>query len=223
MFLGHYAPCFLAKRVEQAVPLWALFIAAQLLDVFWAIFVFVGIEKVRIVPGFTRTNALDLYYMPYTHSLPGALAWALVAAIGYLLVTRSRRGSVLIGLAVFSHWPLDVLVHRPDMALYDNAAKIGLGLWDHPVLTLAVEGGLLFGSLWLYMAVSRPVTTSARFAMPLFLFAMFGVQAAMAFGPPPPSDKAMAATALFAYAVLASVIAWLERARAPSLRTESGV
>ena len=67
-------PELCAKRVELAVPLWTLFIAVQLLDVFWSMFVLLGIEKVRIVPGFTKTNALDLYYMPYTHSLPGAVA-----------------------------------------------------------------------------------------------------------------------------------------------------
>ena len=38
----------------------------QLLDVFWAIFIFLGVERVRIRSGFTQTNALDLYYMPYT-------------------------------------------------------------------------------------------------------------------------------------------------------------
>jgi hypothetical protein len=223
MFLGHYGPSFLAKRMEQAVPLWVLFIAVQLLDVFWGVFVLLGVEKVRIVPGFTRTNALDLYYMPYTHSLPGALAWGLVAGIAYLLVTRSQRGSLLVGLAVFSHWPLDLLVHRPDLALYDDAAKVGLGLWDYPLLTLAVEGGFVLGSLALYMAVSRGVTTPARYAIPAFMSAMFGVQAAMAFGPPPPTDKAMAVTALVAYAVLAGVIAWLEKGRVPSARMSGGV
>ena len=76
MFVGHYGPSFLAKRLDPGIPLWALFLAVQLLDVFWAIFIFLGVERVRIVPGFTETNALDLHYMPYTHSLPGALAWA---------------------------------------------------------------------------------------------------------------------------------------------------
>lgn len=88
MFIGHYGPSFAAKRLDLAVPLWMLFIAVQLLDVFWAVFVLLGIETVRIVPGFTKTNALDLYYMPYTHGLPGALAWATVAGFGYMAVSR---------------------------------------------------------------------------------------------------------------------------------------
>src|SRR6266480_4294208 len=69
MFVGHYGVSFAAKKAEPAIPLWVLFIAVQLLDFLWAPFVLLGIEKVRIVPGFTASNPLDLYYMPYTLGL----------------------------------------------------------------------------------------------------------------------------------------------------------
>jgi hypothetical protein len=213
MFIGHYGPSFAAKRFELAVPLWVLFIAVQLLDVFWSMFVLLGIEKVRIVPGFTKTNALDLYYMPYTHSLPGALAWAVVAGFAYMAISRSKRGGVLVGVAVFSHWPLDLVVHRPDLPLYDNAFKVGFGLWDYPVVTLVVETMVTLGCLSLYIGNTRSLKRSARYSIPLFMCAALAVQAGMAFGPPPSSDDAMALTALAAYTILAGVIAWLERGR----------
>ncbi len=73
MFVGHYGVSFAAKRGEKTIPLWTLFIAVHLLDVFWGAFVLLGIEKVRIVPGITASNPLDLYYMPYTHSLVAAV------------------------------------------------------------------------------------------------------------------------------------------------------
>jgi hypothetical protein len=193
--------------------LWILFIAVQLLDVFWGVLVLVGIEKVRIVPGFTQTNALDLYYMPYTHSLPGALAWAVIAALAYMGVSRSKRGGLLVGAAVFSHWPLDLIVHRPDLPLYDNAVKVGFGLWDYRITTLVVESVVALGGLYLYLRNTRAVKPSARYAMPLFVCASLVLQAAMAFGPPPSSDRDMALTALAAYAIFAGMIAWLERSR----------
>jgi hypothetical protein len=213
MFVGHYGPSFLAKRLAPEIPLWTLFLAVQLLDVLWAIFIFVGLERVRIVPGFTETNALDLYYMPYTHSLPAALAWAAAAAILYRAVTVSGRERALVGAAVFSHWPLDFVVHRPDLPLYDNAAKVGLGLWDYPFVTLVLEGALLFTAMGLYLEKSRPVTSLARSSIPVFCGAILLMQAGMLLSPPPPSDRAMAATALIAYAVFAAAIAWLERGR----------
>jgi hypothetical protein len=70
MFVGHYGASFAAKKADDSIPLWVLFLAVQLLDVVWAPLVLLGIEKVRIVPGFTATNPLDLYYMPYTASSP---------------------------------------------------------------------------------------------------------------------------------------------------------
>jgi hypothetical protein len=213
MFVGHYGPSFLAKRLDPTIPLWVLFLAVQLVDVFWAIFVLTGVERLRIVPGFTATNALDLYYMPFTHSLPGALGWALVAAVLYRAVAGSGRGALLVGAAVFSHWPLDLLVHRPDLALYDDSMKVGLGLWDYPYVTLAVEAALLFGALGAYMARTRPRSGRGRFAMPAFGVAIFAMQASMLYAPPPPSAGAMAVTALASYAVFAAAIAWLERGR----------
>ncbi len=92
MFVGHYGPSLLAKSLDKTIPLWLLFIAAQLVDVFWAFFIMLGVEKVRIVPGFTATNALDLHYMAYTHRLLGALGWSILAYAAY----RLRAGRALI-------------------------------------------------------------------------------------------------------------------------------
>ena len=56
MFVGHYGPSFAAKAAKNSIPLWVLFIAVQLLDVFWGLFVLLGIEKVRITPGITAKD-----------------------------------------------------------------------------------------------------------------------------------------------------------------------
>jgi hypothetical protein len=36
----------------------------QFLDYVWAIFVLLGIEKLRVIKGFTAGSMLDAYYMP---------------------------------------------------------------------------------------------------------------------------------------------------------------
>ena len=211
MFVGHYGVSFAAKKAEPAIPLWVLFIAVQLLDVLWAPFVLLGIEKVRIVPGITTSNPLDLYYMPYTHSLLAAIAWSLVAFLVYRAVRPvPSRAAAIVGLAVFSHWVLDFLVHRPDLPLYDNTAKVGLGLWNLPAVALGLEALLLFGAMWLYLR-----HRARRTAMLAFGVVMLAIQAYVFFGPPPASDKAAAATALIAYAVFAVVIRALERRAVP--------
>jgi hypothetical protein len=211
MFAGHYGVSFSAKRVEQSIPLWVLFLAVQFLDVLWAPFILLGIEKVRIVPGFTASNPLDLYYMPYTHSLVAALLWSCAGGVVYQFVARPsrRQASLVIGLAVFSHWVLDFIVHRPDLPLYGNSAKVGLGLWNAPALAFGLEAALLFGGMWLYLRgrLARSLGTL------VFGVLMLGIQAYIFFGPPPTSDRAAASTALIAYAVFAIVIWWLQDRR----------
>lgn len=216
MFVGHYGPALAAKAMKKSIPLWVLFVAVQLLDVFWAIFVRLGIEKVRIVPGITVTNPLDLYYMPYTHSLVAALAWSVLAGIVYRGLD-SRGGWLapgLVGGAVFSHWALDLLVHRPDLSIYDDTLKVGLGLWNYPVIASALEAASLFGGMYLYFKATRPVATGGRYGMLIFGLIMLAIQGYVFFGPPPESANAAAATALIAYALFAGVAGWLERLRA---------
>lgn len=209
MFVGHYGVSFAAKRVAPAVPLWVLFVAVQLLDIIWAPLVLLGVEKVRIVPGITASNPLDLYYMPYTHSLVAALAWSAIAAAVYLARGRGTKPAVIVGAAVLSHWVLDFVVHRPDLPLVDDAAKVGLGLWHFPIAALALEALLLFGGMWLYFRAS----TVRRVPMVGFGIVMFVAQAAIFFGPPPSSGRAAAVMALLAYAAYAGAAAWLERRR----------
>src|SRR5436309_6155686 len=124
MFVGHYGISFAAKRLDKTIPLWVLFLAVQLLDLGWGVLVPLGVEKVRIVPGITASNPLDLYYMPYTHSLIAAVLWSLAAGAAYRYLARpvSRHAALFVGLAVFSHWVLDFIVHRPDLPLYENSA-----------------------------------------------------------------------------------------------------
>ncbi len=216
MFVGHYGPSFAAKAAEQTIPLWLLFLAVQWLDVMWSVFVLLGIEKVRIAPGFTATNPLDLYYMPYTHSLVAALLWSVAALTVYKLWSRSDgwRGPVLVGLAVFSHWVLDLLVHRADLPLYDNSMKVGMALWNYPVLAFVMEVVVLFAGLYLYLRSTRPRGATGRYGLLIFAVVMFLIQAYVFFGPPPTSDKAAAVTALAAYLIFAAAAYFLAKQRA---------
>lgn len=212
MFVGHYGVSFVARKMQPAIPLWLLFIAVQWLDVVWAPLVLLGIEKVRIVPGFTATNPLDLYYMPYTHSLVAAVLWSAAAFVAYRFAWHgSARAALVLAAAVFSHWMLDLVVHLPDLPLYDNTAKIGLSLWNAPLAAFLLEMALLFGAMALYL---RDTGTKRRAAMTVFGLAMFAIQAYVFFGPPPTSGNAAAVTAIVAYALFAFVIRRLDAAAA---------
>src|SRR5438094_636336 len=110
--------------------------------------------------GSTATNPLDLYYMPYTHSLDGAILWAIAAGFGYRVLRKADGWSaaVIVGAAVLSHWVLDLVVHRPDLPLYDNSLKVGFGLWNHPIAAFALEIAFLFGGMYLYWAATEAIS-----------------------------------------------------------------
>lgn len=216
MFTGHYSFSFAGKAAEKRIPLWVLFLAVQWIDVMWSIFVLLGIEKVRIVPGITASNPLDLYYMPYTHSLLGVLCWS---AFGYVVCQMSQqlRGvhtGLIVAGAVFSHWVLDLIVHRPDMTLYDSVGHMGFGLWNHRAAAFALEMVVLFGGAALLYKTATHKMRLIGFVILLAALQVFGTF----FFPPPPSDHAAAMTAFASYVVLAAIAKWVDGSATKSLR-----
>ncbi len=208
MFTGHYSVSFAGRAAEKRIPLWLLFIAVQFIDVLWSIFVLLGIEKVRIVPGITASNALDLYYMPYTHSLLGVLCWSALAYVVCRLVLqlRGKRTGLILAAAVFSHWIFDLIVHRPDLALYDSVGRMGFGLWNYRGAAFVLEMAVLIGGAAMLYRTAAYRARLVGFVILLAALQVFGTF----FFPPPPSDHAAAITALVFYVVLALVAWWVD-------------
>jgi len=170
MFVGHYAAAFAAKAIEPKAPMWTLAAAAQLVDIGWSALIIAGVERASVDPALPGSS-LVLEHMPWTHSLPMALVWAVGAALLVKLVLRLPIwASAIVGLTVFSHWLLDWLVHRPDLELWIGGPRVGLALWNYPVPEQALEIGLLAvcGAAWV---ASRK--TLGRFAWPAITFIAF--------------------------------------------------
>lgn len=225
MFVGHYGVSFAAKKPAPRLSLGALFLAVQLLDILFAIFVLLGVEKLRIVPGFTAFNPYDLYWMPYSHSLLAALIWSALttlvalAALRHLRSRDKRIAAGLLGAAVFSHFLLDLPMHTPDLPLGLDAAspKIGLGLWNHPVLSLAAELLVLGVGIAIYLRATRARSRAAAMRTWVFGGLLVALTLATPLFPPPPSDRAFAVQALVLYGLLAAAAEWIDRGRAPRL------
>jgi hypothetical protein len=57
-----------------------------------------------------------------------SVVWAVLLAIPFLRMGKSV--AAVIGVAVFSHFVLDILMHPPDLALWPGSSvHLGLGLW----------------------------------------------------------------------------------------------
>jgi len=220
MFVGHYGVAFAARGAEKRLPLWAYFIAVQWVDILWTVLVFFGVEKVHIQPGVNPSGPLVFDYYPYTHSLMAAIGWGAAAYGLYRFVFTRRQGSQLtagiLALCVASHWFLDLLVHLPDLPVTDEHLKVGLGLWYHPTLELAVELVLLFAGLAYCFSRSPELSRPRRVTLVIFCLVMTAFQLAGSFGPPPPSVKVMAVSGLVLYLLFAGVAWLIERRPAAS-------
>ncbi len=213
MFIGHYGPA--AGVAGKRVKLWHGFVAVQFLDILWAPFVLLGIEKVRIVENFTASNHFDLYHMPYTHSLVMAVFWSLVAGFFYQALRKSAglTGATIIAGLVFSHWIFDFITHKPDLELWFGGPKVGLGLWDNRTVAVGSEFLLLIAGLGAYLMGTVAKGVSGRIAPAVLFILLAAAQIYGNFGPPPP-DAAMAAqSAIIAYALFAALAGWVDATR----------
>jgi hypothetical protein len=204
MFIGHWAPALAIAARPKAPALGVLFIAAQLVD--WAFFglLIAGVEHMRVTPGISAMNPMDLYHMPYTHSLLGSLLFGGGVTVVIWTLTKDKTAALLTGAVVVSHWFLDLLVHVPDLTLAGSPPKLGFGLWNYPMLEMPLELGITFGALWLYVRAKRPAPLRVAVLIAVLLL----LQAVNWFGPVEPEvTTGTSLLAFFAYG-LATLAAW---------------
>lgn len=215
MFLGHYAVALGAKPVAPRVSLGTTVVAAQLADLLWPILLLLGIERVRITPGITAFNPLEFTHYPITHSLVGITVLAVVLGAIYFGVTRNRAGAWVVGVLVVSHWFLDAIVHRPDLLLIPGGqTRVGFGLWNSVVGTVVLELVILAIGIYLYSRGTTATDRVGRFGFWALNGVLLLVFVASSFGPPPPSERALAISALAGWLVVAWAY-WVDAHRQP--------
>jgi hypothetical protein len=193
MFIGHFALGFGAKRWAPSVSLGTLFLAAQFVDLLWPTLLLLGIEHVRLAPGITAFTPLDFTHYPVSHSLLAGVGWGIAVGGGYALLRRTRRGALVIGLLVLSHWMLDVITHRPDLPILPGVdARAGLGLWNSIPATLVVEIAIFAGGLALYGRATGAADRIGRWGLWALAALLLAIYAANVWGPPPPDEAAIA-------------------------------
>ena len=214
MFVGHYSVAFAAKSDRNKIPLWVLFIAVQFLDYIWATLVLLGIEKLRVIKGFTAGSMLDSYFHPYSHSLIAAIAWSCVAGLAYKIFCSRRRflyrkyGAFMVGAVVFSHWILDLIAHPRDLAIYDNTWKVGFGLWNYRDPEFALEIGLLGVGIMLYLT-RNAMLAIRKGAVITFGVALVVIQMGDTYVPRNPLTDKATAMGVWVFYTLFVVVAFL--------------
>ena len=214
MFAGHVGAALAFGQAERRVNIGAFVTAALLLDIVLWLFVLVGWESVTIPASF-RSRHQPEFVFPYSHSLVASLVWSALAAAGVWSVSARlgparARAAVLMAAAVFSHWLLDALVHRPEMPLLGATSQaMGFALWDHLFVALSVEAAIVVLGVVLFIRGSGlPRARSGALALVSLIVLAFTV-VGMTLAPPPPSAFAMAGSSLFTVVAVCALFAWL--------------
>ena len=181
----------------------------------WPVLVLLGIERFRIVPGFTAINPFDFVYYPWSHSLLMTGVWAVLFAIVYQTVKGDHAGATWVGIAVASHWVLDCVTHRPDLPLRPGGSeRLGLGLWQSLPATFAVEGLMFAAGIALYLQSTKARDRIGTVAWWAFIALLLILYVPGPWSPPPPSEKAVAILGIVALAILTPWAYWIDRHRA---------
>ncbi|MBD0383633.1 permease [Paenibacillus sedimenti] len=168
MFAGHFGLAAAVKAKTPEVPIWALMLSTQLLDVVFVPLFVSGIEKIDSSHG--TGYGESIIHADYTHSLVGAGIIALLSAI-VAWKLWGKRGGITIGLLTFSHWVLDLIVHRVDMPILPgNAGELpllGFSLWQWPVISATVEVFLVvLGAILYYRTIRKKASLSENHMLP---------------------------------------------------------
>lgn len=183
MIAGHFGFAALVKSREQQVPLWALMLATVWLDIVFVPLFLGKFETLSPVPGLKGGYGQNFIYADYTHSLVGALVLSAIFGIA-CAIPWGRRCGLVLGLVSFSHWVLDLIVHRHDMPLLPgnagNLPRMGFGLWQIRTGSIVAELVLILLGAWFYWRAARSVTALAhrgqtRAAITGLLILVFGV------------------------------------------------
>jgi hypothetical protein len=166
-------------------------------------------------------NPIDSYDFAISHSLLMDTVWAALFSSAYFLRRRYPRGALVLFAVVLSHWLLDFVSHRPDMALAPGVHRYyGLGLWNSVGGTVLVEG--LF---WLFAAIVYLRATTAKTRTGAYAFwIVFGLLSAV-FGlnfsaPPPTGVAAFAAQGLIFFSLVVAWAYWMNRLRPAMIVTD---
>jgi hypothetical protein len=212
MFAGHIGAALAIGRAEREVNVGVFIAAALLLDFLLWLFVLLGWETVVIPADFAGRHQPEFAF-PYSHGLLASVAWSAVAGVlALILCSRLRTGwrvAALVAVAVWSHWALDALVHRPELPLAGAGSHlVGLALWNNMPFALTLEASLVVVGLYLFIPGTRIGRNRSIALVILSGVVMAFTAVGMTMAPAPPSSAAMAGSSLTALAVVCVLAYW---------------
>jgi hypothetical protein len=154
--INHAATALAINRRWPGVPIVPVLLSVQVVELLWVVLNLLGVERTELGPAVASMKDVHLVHMPYSHSLATTGALAVGVWFFFAKLLKKTQWGAALGVGVFSHTILDLLVHSHDMAIAPGIGQpmLGTGLYDIPMAALVVE--TLFGVLcWKYHQGSK--------------------------------------------------------------------
>ena len=201
MLVGHAGIALLAKAAAPKLNLGALLLAALAIDILGCVLV---LAHVPFAAGIA-------------HSLTLAAGLSLAVFILWSVPAHDMRGAAILALVAFSHWPLDWLVHEPDLPLFSpDGLAVGYGLWRTPALAIGVELAIAAAGLAAYLARRGSRMVAALIVLAAVPSVIAAYSQAAYHAASPSASYAVAAGGLAAMLAFVAAAAWAERPSAGS-------
>ncbi len=126
---GHIGIALAARNLESRLPLWAWIVLPFLTDIEYGIFAAAGLESQASCP--------------WSHSLAGCVALALIAYGAFYLARRDRRIALVAGALTLSHWLEDFFVWSNLSFAPGFEPNLGLGFYDRIGFSMGNAGANL--------------------------------------------------------------------------------
>ncbi len=150
--INHAATALIIKKIYPDVPMAAILVSVQLIEIFWVALNFLGVEKTTTENSVKSVSDVHLSYMPYSHSVASTIVLAAGAWILIALGFNAVDVGTAVALGICSHLVLDLISHARDITIAPFLAgkKFGLGLYEKPAVAFVFE--TLYGIFcwWIY-------------------------------------------------------------------------
>ncbi len=150
--LTHIGLAFIAKVIFPSISLWLLFLATEMIDLIFILFLILGIER--------TPDHKDGKLSAYSHGLLMATIWTILSSTVVWLISKDGNLSLIFGGMMFSHWILDyiaspmIYTFPNDTGVpifFQNSKKIGLGMWKSKKAVNIGEYGITLFGIGIYL------------------------------------------------------------------------
>ena len=150
--INHAATGLIIKKTYPDVPMAAILVSVQLIEILWVVLNFSGVEKTTTENSVKSVSDVHLEHMPFSHSIASTIVFAAGAWIIIALGFKAADVGTAVALGICSHLVLDLISHARDIVIAPFLAgrRFGLGLYEKPAIAFVFE--TIYGILcwWIY-------------------------------------------------------------------------